>query len=119
MHPLFAKHPAFWRAIAGLVLGFAFVASMYGLVFLGPLEPLVMIVASPFFAMQSFTYLAGLSTSAAAVLLPVFFYPVFFAAAGFFWGERQTKTVVVAEGILVALFVACFAYGVFIFSSFE
>jgi len=119
VHPLSSKHPAFWRAIAGLIVGTALSA-----VFLWMFDssgiawpfPVLALFAAPLFGVLATAGAIVGQSDALETVLPLLFYPVLCALVGFFVGERQRFPIVVAEIVLAAIIVALWAFGTFLLS---
>jgi hypothetical protein len=122
MHPLFSTHPAFARALVGLLLGFAFWLALEE-VAAGPdvVSPIILFFWWPIFGAMSVASWLDFDDytplRAPAMILSLFFYPVLFAIAGFFLREHQAKGVVIAEAMIAACVLALWIHGATVFNT--
>lgn len=111
MHQLFSKHPAFWRAFAGLLLGmiltYLCAELFFKTLYENPNPPLLsMLLVSPLAGMGLVVSLLPIPDVASFIIIIVggiFPYPLAGAALFFLGGKRQTAKIVAWEvGIIVA-----------------
>lgn len=114
MHLLFSKHPAFWRAIAGLVIGTLFPAIgalAIALNIVEPLQPLVVVFLAPTLGISALLEIVDVRSDVIEMTVALFFFPVLGCVIGFFVGERQRPAIIIAEVIIAAVLIGVWMLG--------
>ncbi len=116
MHQLFSKHPALWRAMAGLIVGTLLLAVGALLIATNLVDyvwSLMLFAFAPIFGTLGIVSLLGPS-DIVQTLVTLLFYPVLGCVVGLFIGHPQRVAIVVLEIVLVAMLVGVWAFGAYI-----
>lgn len=113
MRSFFAKHPALWRAIAGLAIGFVLEFTVVYAVDYLAIERIVLFLALPFASMHFF--LREWLPESLLFVLSACLYPTIFAVVGFLTAQRNRTVIVTVGAIVAAAYVGLAAWGWHIF----